>query len=585
MWGVGPRRRGARHHDRRQGHRRRLPPERGDLHRRPSRPQALVESERQLVELRRQSPGRGGRARRARDHPRTRISSRTPSAWARRCSARLEALKERYACVGEVRGKGLLLGRRAGAGPQDQGARGRRRSPRRSTRSACAAAWSPCPTPRRSASIRPSSSPRSRPWRGSPSSTRRWSVVARASTGSLAGADAARGASSASATSPCTVTCPAGSARPDVEHRGGGRHRPGAARRGRATLLPGARWYDSAETLLDREALDFVDICTPPSSHAALDRGRAGAGAARALREAAGPVARRSCAARRAGRGARPASSTPCTTGITRPSCARTRADRRGRGGRRHHVAWHTLRTGRPPAATSAAATGASIPPSRAAACSPTTAGTCSTSSSGGSARPPVAVSAALETRRHHRQFAVEDTASVSSRSRRPRPTSSYLGRRRAPELGRGERHRAACSALDDDTLVLDARRGRASAGSARPRSSDGSQHPDWFDAVAERVPGRRAGAGPSGDNLAEASALRRAGGAGARVEPPGRRPAAAAAGRGRGDRIAPRAPVPGDAPCTTTRPPVSPCLRPPRPCSSCRQERPGATGPPGPAR
>src|SRR5262249_9229866 len=42
--------------------------------------------------------------------------------------------------------------------------------------------------------------------------------------------------------------------------------------------LPGARWYDSPEALLDREPLDFVDICVPPSSHAplilrALDRG------------------------------------------------------------------------------------------------------------------------------------------------------------------------------------------------------------------------------------------------------------------------------------------------------------------------
>src|SRR5258705_1030223 len=34
--------------------------------------------------------------------------------------------------------------------------------------------------------------------------------------------------------------------------------------------LPGARWYDSPAALLEREALDFVDICTPPSSHASL---------------------------------------------------------------------------------------------------------------------------------------------------------------------------------------------------------------------------------------------------------------------------------------------------------------------------
>jgi predicted dehydrogenase len=37
-----------------------------------------------------------------------------------------------------------------------------------------------------------------------------------------------------------------------------------------ATALPAARWYDSADELLAREPLDFVDICTPPSTHAPL---------------------------------------------------------------------------------------------------------------------------------------------------------------------------------------------------------------------------------------------------------------------------------------------------------------------------
>jgi predicted dehydrogenase len=39
-------------------------------------------------------------------------------------------------------------------------------------------------------------------------------------------------------------------------------------------VFPSARWYDSVEDLfaLERENLDFVDICTPPSSHAMLCR-------------------------------------------------------------------------------------------------------------------------------------------------------------------------------------------------------------------------------------------------------------------------------------------------------------------------
>ncbi|HEX9747566.1 MAG TPA: Gfo/Idh/MocA family oxidoreductase, partial [Methylomirabilota bacterium] len=36
------------------------------------------------------------------------------------------------------------------------------------------------------------------------------------------------------------------------------------------TALPGARWHDSVESLLAGEDLDFVDVCTPPSSHPAL---------------------------------------------------------------------------------------------------------------------------------------------------------------------------------------------------------------------------------------------------------------------------------------------------------------------------
>jgi predicted dehydrogenase len=45
-----------------------------------------------------------------------------------------------------------------------------------------------------------------------------------------------------------------------------------------ARRLPGARWYGSVETMLGTEKLDLVDVCTPPSLHAAgvrraLERG------------------------------------------------------------------------------------------------------------------------------------------------------------------------------------------------------------------------------------------------------------------------------------------------------------------------
>jgi predicted dehydrogenase len=40
-----------------------------------------------------------------------------------------------------------------------------------------------------------------------------------------------------------------------------------------AAVFPKARWYGTADELFARETLDFVDICTPPGSHAELVRG------------------------------------------------------------------------------------------------------------------------------------------------------------------------------------------------------------------------------------------------------------------------------------------------------------------------
>src|SRR5262245_21300549 len=45
-----------------------------------------------------------------------------------------------------------------------------------------------------------------------------------------------------------------------------------------ARRLPDARWYDSAEALLAGAAVDFVDICTPPTTHARLIAGALGRG-------------------------------------------------------------------------------------------------------------------------------------------------------------------------------------------------------------------------------------------------------------------------------------------------------------------
>jgi predicted dehydrogenase len=59
--------------------------------------------------------------------------------------------------------------------------------------------------------------------------------------------------------------------RPDVEIVAVSDMRP-AQRAVGTERLPEAHWFDSAESLLAGHALDFVDICTPPSSHARLIR-------------------------------------------------------------------------------------------------------------------------------------------------------------------------------------------------------------------------------------------------------------------------------------------------------------------------
>src|SRR5437879_5210082 len=43
-------------------------------------------------------------------------------------------------------------------------------------------------------------------------------------------------------------------------------------------LVPTVTWYDTAESLLARERLDFVDICTPPASHGPLVTATLGSG-------------------------------------------------------------------------------------------------------------------------------------------------------------------------------------------------------------------------------------------------------------------------------------------------------------------
>jgi predicted dehydrogenase len=277
---------------------------------------------------------------------------------------------------------------------------------------------------------------------------------------------------------------------------------PSRQAEGRAGL-PGARWYESAPELLDEAPLDFVDICTPPSSHAAL------------IREALGRGLHVLCEKPLVGslEDLRAVTALAAETGRVlhtvhnwhhAPIVRRTRelvTD--GAIGRVTDAVWQTLRIR--PASVAEGADNWRL--------DPRVAGGGILTDHGwhvcyllhrwmGTA--PTTVSARLETRRHTGS-PVEDTATF--RLEFPDARADVLltwasdERRNWAELS----GTTGVIELQDDTLVL-----RRSGGERRwsfPSGlSDGSQHPEWFHAVAEQFLADVAGRASERANLAEAS-------------------------------------------------------------------------------
>jgi len=268
--------------------------------------------------------------------------------------------------------------------------------------------------------------------------------------------------------------------------------------------LPGARWYDSPEALLASEQLDFVDICTPPSSHAplilrALDRGLHVL-SEKPLVSSPADLHRVTTAVRAADRVLHTVHNWHHAPILS----LTTELIRAGEIGRVERVAWETLRL-KPAAAGDGRDGNWRVDPA--------VAGGGVLSDHGWhvfymipawvGARPRSVV-ARLETRRHT-TFAVEDTASVSLRF--PRAAAEVFltwaaeERRNWVEVdgteGRIELH--------DDTLVLKGRNGERQW-PGLPALSDGSHHPDWFHQVAERFLRAMARDVDDQDNLAEAA-------------------------------------------------------------------------------
>ena len=267
--------------------------------------------------------------------------------------------------------------------------------------------------------------------------------------------------------------------------------------------LPGSRWYDTADRALADAELDFVDICTPPSSHAVL------------IRQALTRGLHVLCEKPLVGSLEELRALTELARDNDRvlqtvhnwhhaPIVTRTRAlVADGAVGHVTGMTWQTLRTR--PAAAQGGGENWRVDPNVAGGGVLTDHGwhVCYLLHRWIGAMP-IAVSARLETRRHT-GFDVEDTATV--RLRFPQATAEVLLTWASDQ----RRNLARITGTEGTIEILDDRLFLRGAGGEQHWSfasglSDGSQHPDWFHAVADQFVALATGESGDGGNLAEAS-------------------------------------------------------------------------------
>ncbi len=271
---------------------------------------------------------------------------------------------------------------------------------------------------------------------------------------------------------------------------------------GRAALaqrVPGVRWYDSADAMLEGERLDFVDVCTPPAFHgagirAALERGL------HVLCEkplVLSPEELEDLAALARGRSL---ALTTVHNWRHAPALRRlTALVGEGSIGAICRCRWETLRD-RPAVAAGTEADGNWR-------VDPAVAGGGILVDHGWHAfstiqswlpGDPERIGARLETRRHL-QWPIEDTATVVLEFPRAR-AEVFLTWTAAERANRVAIEGSEASLLlDGATLELRSREGAVMTREELPRSlADGSHHPDWFAATAQefleeiREPSRR---------------------------------------------------------------------------------------------
>jgi predicted dehydrogenase len=248
---------------------------------------------------------------------------------------------------------------------------------------------------------------------------------------------------------------------------------------------PDGRWYDNVDDLLAGETLDFVDICTPPASHAALIKQALDAGL-HVLCEK--PLATRmedslavSAAASRAGRVVH-----TVHNWLKAPICMKISAlITEGEIGALRTIRWRTLRT--QPAVSAAPNGGVNwrVDPAMA---------------GGGilfdhgwhalycilrwAGAAPRAVAAELETRRFH-EWALEDTATLDLdlAAGRANIYLTWTADHRANHI-EIEGEKGDIRVVDESVLVKSSRGERSWP--CPPPLSEGSHHADWFAGVAD---------------------------------------------------------------------------------------------------
>lgn len=273
-----------------------------------------------------------------------------------------------------------------------------------------------------------------------------------------------------------------------------------------AAVFPDAKWYESVEDLfaIERDQLDFVDICTPPSSHASLCRS-ALSWSLHVLCEkplVVAPEELRGIPLLAAERG-----KALVTVHNWKHSAVVTRLTtlvREGTVGDVRRIRWETHR--REPAVAAGAGPNWRLDPAQA----------------GGGVlvdhgwhalyavsqwlpAAPRTIAARLETRKHH-DFPLEDTADLflayADASAEIFLTWAESDRRNRVEIGGTN----GSLSVDGGRLERRDSQGRLLAEEELPSLAEGSHHPEWFDGVIREFLGEARGETPPGRNLGEAT-------------------------------------------------------------------------------